>query len=145
MMRSIPGDPLASMAQMLPEQTRLNFYAKYGLDKPLMTQFVNYLKGLLRFDFGESVVFAGRSVTETIIKTSPVSGLVGGIALIIGLGTGLVLGIIAALHKNKWPDYLVMVIAIIGVTVPVFCIGITYTVCIRSSTRYGASIWMGES
>ncbi len=49
-----------------------------------MTQFVNYLKGLLRFDFGESVVFAGRSVTETIIKTSPVSGgLVGGIALIL--------------------------------------------------------------
>lgn len=120
LMRSIPGDPLASMAQALPEQTRANFYAKYGLDQPLISQYFSYMKGLLRLDLGESVVYAGRSISETIASTSPVSGLVGGIALIIGVTIGVALGIIAALYKNKWPDYIVMFIAILGVTIPVF-------------------------
>lgn len=120
LMRSIPGDPLANMARGLPEQTRANFYAKYGLDQPLFSQFVKYMQNLLRLDLGESVVFPGRSVSATIAKTSPVSGLVGGIALVIGFGIGITLGVVAALNKNRWPDYIVMFLAILGVTIPVF-------------------------
>ena len=120
MMRAIPGDPLASMARMLPEQTKANFYAKYGLDQPLFIQYLTYMKNLLRLDLGESIVFAGRSVTQTIAETSPISGLVGGIALVFGVVIGITLGIIAALHKNKVPDYIVMFVAILGVTIPVF-------------------------
>ena len=120
LMRAIPGDPLASMARTLPEQTKLNYYAKYGLDKPLFEQYVIYMKNLLQGDLGESVVFPGRSVSETIITTSPVSATTGGIALVLGLIIGIGLGIIAALNKNKWPDYVVMFIAILGITIPVF-------------------------
>lgn len=120
MMRSIPGDPLASMARGLPEQTRMNYYAKYGLDKPLFEQYVMYLKNLLRGDLGESVTNPGRSVSDTIASTSPVSASIGGIALAVGLVIGIALGIVAALYKNKWPDYVVMFIAILGITVPVF-------------------------
>lgn len=120
MMRSIPGDPLASMAAVLPDETKANFYAKYGLDQPLYVQYFSYMKNLLHGDLGESVVFSGRSVTETIATTSPISGMVGGIALFFGVTIGVVLGIVAALHKNRWPDYIVMFIAILGVTIPVF-------------------------
>lgn len=120
MMKAIPGDPLASMAQTLPEQTKANYYARYGLDKPLFEQYVIYLKNAVRGDLGESLVFPGRSVSGTIADTSPVSGLVGGIALIIGLVLGVAFGIIAALNKNRWPDYIVMFIAILGITIPVF-------------------------
>ena len=120
LMRSIPGDPLASMARNLPDQTRENYYAKYGLDKPLFEQYLTYLENLLHGDLGESLVYPGRSVTETIASTSPVSGLTGGIALVIGVLLGVMLGIIAALYKNRWPDYLVMFIAILGITIPVF-------------------------
>jgi len=120
MMKSIPGDPLASMAQNLPEQTKANYYAKYGLDKPLFEQYVIYMKNILKGDLGESLVYPGRSVSSTIVNTSPISGKVGGIALIIGLILGIGAGIIAALNKNRLPDYIVMVIAIIGITVPVF-------------------------
>ena len=120
LMRSIPGDPLANMARALPEQTKENFYAKYGLDKPLFEQYLLYMKGLLRLDLGESLVYPGRSVAGEIAKTSPVSGMVGGTALLIGTSIGIVLGIIAALKKNQWPDYIVMFIAILGATVPVF-------------------------
>ena len=120
LMRSIPGDPLANMARALPEQTKANFYAKYGLDKPLIEQYWLYIKGLLKFDLGESIVYPGRSVAGEIARTSPVSGLVGGIALVVGTLIGAVLGIIAALKKNRWPDYVVMFIAILGATIPVF-------------------------
>jgi oligopeptide transport system permease protein len=120
LMRSIPGDPLASMARGLPEQTRANFYAKYGLDQPLFTQYTMYMQNFVRGDLGESVVFPGRSVTDTIKRTAPVSGLIGGISLILGFAIGISLGIIAALNKNRWPDYIVMFIAILGVTIPIF-------------------------
>jgi len=135
LMRSIPGDPLANMARGLPEQTRANFYAKYGLDQPLLSQFLKYMQNLLRLDLGESVVFPGRSVSSTIAQTSPISGLVGGIALLIGFGIGIALGVIAALNKNRWPDYLVMFLAILGVTIPVFVLA--------SLLQYVASVKLG--
>lgn len=121
LMRSIPGDPLAGMARALPEKTKAAFMAKYGLDKPLFEQYLIYMKGLLtQFDLGESLRYAGRPVMKTIAETSPVSGSYGVPALCIGTLTGVILGIIAALKKNKWPDYVVMFIAILGTTLPVF-------------------------
>lgn len=121
LMHSIPGDPLAYMAKNLPEQTRENYYAKYGLDKPKTEQYGIFLKNLLtKGELGESLRYPGRSVTDTIMTNSKVSAVPGGLALLIGLVIGVLLGIIAALNRNKWPDYLVMFIAIIGITVPVF-------------------------
>lgn len=121
LMHSIPGDPLAYMAKNLPEQTRENYYAKYGLDKPKTEQYGIFLKNLLtKGELGESLRYPGRSVTDTIMTNSKVSAVPGGLALLIGLVIGVLLGIIAALNRNKWPDYLVMFIAIIGITVAVF-------------------------
>lgn len=121
LMRSIPGDPLVGMARALPAETKAAFMAKYGLDKPLLEQYLIYMKGLLtEFDLGQSLQYAGRPVLDTILETSPVSGLYGGIALVIGTLTGVILGIVAALKKNKLPDYIVMFIAILGTTLPVF-------------------------
>lgn len=121
MIHSIPGDPLSYMAKNLPEQTRANFYAKYGLDKPKSEQYLIFMKNLItKGDMGESLRYPGRSVQETVAKNSKVSGAVGGIALVVGIIIGVGLGIIAALNKNKWPDYLVMFVAILGITVPVF-------------------------
>lgn len=121
LMRLMPGDPLADMAQKLPEQTRINFYAKYGLDKPLTEQYAIFIKNLVtKGDLGESLQYPGKKVTDVIITSSPVSFAVGGRALVIGLVIGVALGIVAALYKNRWPDYIVMFIAILGITVPVF-------------------------
>ena len=121
LMHSIPGDPLAYMAKNLPEQTRENYYAKYGLDKSKGEQYLIFMKNLItKGDLGESLRYPGRSVSETISQNSKVSAIPGGLALLFGLVIGVGLGIIAALNKNKWPDYLVMVLAIIGITIPVF-------------------------
>lgn len=124
LMHSIPGDPLANMAKKLPDQIRENYYRKYGLDQPVYVQYGKFMKNLVtKGDLGESLRYPGREVTSTIGANAKVSGQIGFIALGIGVAIGITLGIIAALNRNKWPDTLVMFIAILGVTIPVFIIG----------------------
>ncbi len=121
LMHSIPGDPLSHLARNLPEQTRENYYEKYGLDKSTIEQFFIFLKNVVtEGDFGESLRYPGRKVTETIVEGSKVSATVGFQALFWGVTIGIILGVIAALNKNKWPDYVIMFIAVLGVTIPVF-------------------------
>ena len=121
LMHSIPGDPLAHMARNLPEQTRENYYEKYGLDKSTSEQYLIFMKNLVtKGDLGESLRYPGREVTDTLLTNASVSAQPGGLALLAGLAIGILLGIVAALNKNRWPDYIVMFIAILGITVPVF-------------------------
>lgn len=121
LMHSIPGNPLAGMAKKLPEQTLINYEKKYGLDKPILEQFGIFMKNLVtEGDLGESITYAGRSITQTIRETAPISGRLGLTSLAIGVTIGVSLGIIAALNRNRWPDYLVIFIAMVGVTIPVF-------------------------
>ncbi len=121
LMHSIPGNPLAGMARNLPAQTLKNYEEKYGLNKPVIEQFGIFMKNLVtKGDLGESLSYPGRSISKTIAESAPISGKIGLTALLSGAAIGLVLGIIAALNRNKWPDYLVIFIAMIGVTIPVF-------------------------
>lgn len=123
LIRAIPGDPLASMARQLPEQTRINFYAKYGLDKPVLQQYAMFMKNLiLHMDLGESLTYPGRKVTSTILQYAPTSGRLGIQAILIGFTIGIILGIIAGFNRNKLPDYVVMFVAILGISVPSFVV-----------------------
>lgn len=134
LMHSIPGDPLSHMAKKLPEQIRINYYHKYGLDQPVTVQYTKFMKNIItQCDLGESLRYPGRSVTETILKNAKVSGRLGIQAILVGVTIGITFGIIAALNRNKWPDYLVIFIAILGVTIPVFIIAalLQYTFTVK--------------
>lgn len=123
LMHTIPGDPLASMARKLPEQIKINYYERYGLDQPIFVQYKMFIKNaVLKFDLGESIRYPGRSVTETVGKHALISGKLGIIAIALGVSIGIFLGIIAAFNRNKWPDYLVIFIAIAGISIPSFII-----------------------
>ncbi len=122
LIHAIPGDPLASLGRKLPEQIRANYYAKYGLDDPVVVQYGKFVKNLVQGDLGESLNYPGRSVNDTIVKHAPISGRVGGQALLLGVSIGIFLGIIAAFNRGKWPDYVVMFIAILGISVPMFVV-----------------------
>ncbi len=99
MMHSIPGDPLGAMANKLPEQAKANYYAKYGLDKPKTEQYAIFMKNLItNGDLGESLKYPGKSITDTLLTNSKVSGAIGGLALAVGLAIGVTLGIVAALN-----------------------------------------------
>ncbi|MGL6100516.1 MAG: ABC transporter permease [Fusobacteriaceae bacterium] len=124
--RLVPGDPLSSMARNLPDQVKANFYAKYGLDQPLIIQYFRYMKNLIfRFDMGVSLVFMGRNVKDMIMEAAPISAKINLRALAFGVSTGMVLGITAAYKRNKWPDFLVMFLAILGISIPSFVLATT--------------------
>ncbi len=120
LIHAIPGNPLASLARNLPPQVRANYYAKYGLDKSVPQQYVMFLKNLFHGDLGESLKFPGRSVTDIISEHAPISARLGIQAILIGVIVGIVLGIIAGFKRNRWPDHLVMFVAILGVCLPSF-------------------------
>ncbi|GAA0114559.1 ABC transporter permease [Clostridium senegalense] len=123
LIHAIPGDPLASMARNLPPQIKANYYQKYGLNEPVIVQYQKFITNALHGDLGESITYAGRSVTESIASYAPISAKIGIQAIAIGFTLGILLGIIAAFNRGKWPDYVVMFIAILGISVPSFVIG----------------------
>ncbi|MDY0404798.1 ABC transporter permease [Virgibacillus sp. 179-BFC.A HS] len=119
-MKFIPGDPFASDADVLPEHVLDNMRAKYHLDEPIPVQYVLYLKSLVMFDLGPSIQSETRSVNSIIASGFPASATLGIQAIIVAVVFGLLLGIIAALYHNRLLDYISMVIAIIGISVPSF-------------------------
>ena len=121
--RAIPGNPFASdKATSAEEQAALEAY--YGLDQPLPVQYFNYWKNILvDGDFGDSLAMKGRKVSTLISESFPVSLKLGLLSLVLGMGIGIPLGIVAALFHNKWQDYAAMVIAMAGICVVAFVLG----------------------
>lgn len=123
LMHNIPGDPLTALVQKLPEQTKANYYAKYGLDKPVWEQFLLFLKGIFtEGTLGESIRYPGRMVKDMIAKYSVSSGQIGLTAVGVGFLLGIMMGVVSALQRNKLPDKIISVIAIIGVSLPTFVV-----------------------
>lgn len=121
LMRLMPGGPFDG-EKPLPPEIKASLEAKYGLDKSLGEQYSMYLKDLLKGDLGPSMRYKGREVQEIIGYSFPASAKLGGVAVVISLIFGILLGIIAALKYNKWPDSVCMVLATLGVTLPSFVI-----------------------
>ncbi len=119
LMHAIPGNPFAKEGTM-PQGVYENLQRYYNLDKPLHVQYVMYLKALMRLDFGPSLKSSVITVNDYIKNGFPVSLHLGLQALAIALTFGLILGVIAALNHNKWPDYVSMIVAIVGISVPSF-------------------------
>ncbi|MGA9290923.1 MAG: ABC transporter permease [Anaerobacillus sp.] len=119
-MHSIPGDPFASDADVLPEEVLANMRAKFNLDEPLPVQYVLYLKDLAQFDLGPSIQSETRDVNTLIADGFPASAVLGLQSLVIALVFGLLLGIIAALNHNGILDYVSMGFAILGISIPSF-------------------------
>lgn len=123
LMHSVPGNPFANENKRIPDNIYENLLKKYGLDKPLSEQYVIYLKNISRGNFGESMKSNTETVNEMIARGFPVSAELGVQALLIALIFGPALGAIAALYQNRFPDYIAMIISIIGVSVPSFVMG----------------------
>ncbi|NLW41124.1 MAG: ABC transporter permease [Tissierellia bacterium] len=123
LMHSVPGNPFANENKNIPEVVYQNLLKKYGLDKPLSEQYLIYLKNIVRWDFGESMKSNTETVNEMIARGFPVSAQLGLQALLIALIIGPALGAIAALYQNRFPDYISMIVSIIGVSVPSFVMG----------------------
>ena len=120
MMHAIPGGPFDAGDMPVPEDVRQKLLAQYGLDRPLYVQYLSYMGGVLRLDFGVPFQSPGETVLELLGRAWVPSLVLGGLGVLIGAPLGILLGMAAALRRNSWVDYLASTVATLGLTVPVF-------------------------
>ncbi|HEY5622210.1 MAG TPA: oligopeptide ABC transporter permease OppB [Gammaproteobacteria bacterium] len=121
MIRAAPGGPFDAERALLPE-IEANLRAAYHLDEPLYRQFLRYLGGLVRGDFGPSFQYRDYTVTELIMAGFPVSLRLGGLAILLAFVVGVTAGSIAALRQNTRTDYAVMSVSMTGISIPNFVV-----------------------
>ena len=122
-MHAVPGGPFMSeKAVSAAAQEALE--AKYGLDKPLMVQYLTYLKDVVtRFDFGPSIKLRGREVLDIILDGMKTSAKLGLFAAGLALIEGVIFGSIAALRRNRFIDKAIMVMTTAFISMPSFIMG----------------------
>ncbi|MCR5102701.1 MAG: ABC transporter permease [Butyrivibrio sp.] len=130
-MNAIPGGPFNSEKASSP-QVKAALEARYNLDKPLLTQYVIYIKGLLHGDLGISTK-TGRDIGETIFESFKVSATIGGMAAVIAIILGIVFGSIAALKRNTIVDRIIVFLSTLCTAVPSFVLAtlLLYVFCIK--------------
>jgi ABC-type dipeptide/oligopeptide/nickel transport system permease component len=119
LMHAVPGDPLARNKALTP-QIRENLQRKYGLDKPVLVQYGVYIGNMLRGDFGISFTQPNRRVNDIIRQHFPVSAKLGLLSLFFATLGGVVFGAAAARARGKLGDGALMLVVILGISVPSF-------------------------
>ena len=122
MIRFVPGGPFTAERAVTPEILR-NLEAHYGLNKPLYRQYLDYCGSILRGDLGPSFKYPTRTVNEIIAEKLPVSVELGLWSLAVALCAGLPLGLVAAVKRNTWVDYLCSSASMVGICIPTFVMG----------------------
>ena len=120
MMHAIPGGPFDATEMPLSEAAKATIMARYGLDQPLYVQYLKYMWGVLHFDFGIPYQSPGETVLELLGRAWVPNLVLGGAGVLIGAPLGIALGLMAALKRNSWVDYVASAIATLGLTIPVF-------------------------
>jgi oligopeptide transport system permease protein len=119
LLRLAPGGPFDA-ERPLPPAILKNLAAHYNLDKPLIQQYLIYLGDVLRGDLGPSFAIEDFTVAEQIALGLPYTLIVGTSAFILAILVGSGVGVIGALHQNRWPDYSSGAIILIGLVIPNF-------------------------
>lgn len=123
LMNVVPGGPFSLGERGYSPDALANLERKYGLDRPLVERYFNFLTSAVQLDFGFSFAVAGNPpVTDVIRQTWPITLHVGIYTIAVSFSLGLVLGIVAAYRLNSWVDNAVTFTATLGIAVPNFII-----------------------
>jgi peptide/nickel transport system permease protein len=128
-MRLLPGDPLIiyvgqnSQLQAMPEEQIEELRHRYGLDKSLIEQYFRWIGGITHGDFGESIYYHEK-VGKLLAERFPKTIYIGALSLVFGAISGILIGLWAGVKRGKWPDRIVTPLTYIGITIPVFWLGI---------------------
>ncbi len=118
--RVVPADPakLAAGPRATPEMVE-TIREKYGLNDPLITQYFDYIRGLLRGDFGESIL-TQHKVSDDLAARFPATLELVLAAMFVAIVVGVPLGILSAMYQNRWPDQIARILAVSSVSIPAF-------------------------
>ncbi len=122
MIRLAPGGPFSAEKTVSPE-VMANINKHYGLDKPILIQYSDYMLNLLKGDLGPSYKYSNRTVNDIISQTFPVSLELGLLAMVFAVIVGICSGVIASVKPNSLRDYASMSFVMIGICVPAFVLG----------------------
>ncbi|HEX4946797.1 MAG TPA: ABC transporter permease, partial [Blastocatellia bacterium] len=119
----VPGDPVRNaLGENATEQQMADLRHKLGLDLPLSEQYVNYWKGLVRGDFGASLV-SGEDVFEKILSRYPATIELAFAGLVVAIFIAIPLGVTAGSNQGTWLDNLASVVSLLGISTPGFVLG----------------------
>ncbi|MFZ5677864.1 MAG: ABC transporter permease [Pseudomonadota bacterium] len=141
----VPGDPIDNLVRVgsTPEQ-KAEITARYGLDRPLVEQYLIWLGQLVRGDLGTAIVMR-RPVSDLIAQNIPYSLTLGGLALLFSTVLGIAAGVVAAMNKEGPLDRTVMTGVLFGSTVPGFWLGLILILVFAVQLRWfpvsGARSW----
>lgn len=121
LLRATPGGPL-DRERSLPPQIEAAMAAQFHLDAPLWQQYLRYLGDVLRGDFGPSFQYDGYRVSELIRAGLPTSLLLGGLALLVAVPLGVLLGFHCAHHAGGWRDRVLTALMLTGISLPNFVV-----------------------
>ena len=139
-MHNVPGDPLLN-DRAVSEAIRTNLEAKYGLDQPIGTQYFIYLSNLAKGDFGISFTQENREVNDIIREHFPISAILGVLAVVFAAAGGILFGALTAIYRNRLPDYFIMLLVILGISVPSFVIAaLSQLTLVTLNNAVGATI-----
>lgn len=145
LMHAIPGSPFSKGEQGVPEAVMQRLNEKYGLDQPLYKQYFTYLNQILHGDFGISYKNSSVQVNDLIERGFPISARIGILAVLLSLVIGVLLGVTSAVKRGSLFDGISMVIATIGVCVPLFVISVLllylFAGVLKWLPTYGLTTW----
>jgi peptide/nickel transport system permease protein len=122
--RLLPLDPvIAILGDNVSQEAYDTMYRKLGLDQPLIVQYGLYLKNALSFDFGDALT-SGRPVLEDIARVFPATIELATVAVVIGTGIGIPMGVLSAMYRDSLIDHVVRMIGLIGYSTPNFWLGL---------------------
>jgi oligopeptide transport system permease protein len=142
LVHAAPGGPFDS-ERALPPEIEANIEAAYNLDEPLPRQFIRYVGGILRGDFGPSYSYRDYSVSELIGQSFPVSLRLGVFAMLLATVVGVSIGTVAALRQNTALDKLVMGFAMTGISIPVFVVAPLLVLLFAVKLQWLPASWTG--
>ena len=123
LMKLLPGTPLTNQAKLSKSQIAL-IYKQYGLDKPVWQQYVLYLAGAVKGNFGTSFQFSDQPVSYLISSRIEPSLQIGLQAIIVGVIVGIIIGAFGAMKQNSWVDTSATVVSILGISIPSFVLAV---------------------
>jgi peptide/nickel transport system permease protein len=128
-MRLLPGDPItiyvgqSQQLSAMTEEGMQQLREEFGLNKPIMVQYFNWVSGVIRFDFGKSI-FYHMPVGTLLAERYPVTVNLGAYAFVLSTILGILAGVLAAIRRGRWADRIVTPLSYVGITIPVFWLGI---------------------